>query len=107
MLPGLCQTFLCHLDFSSTGKKAFARRTQMDADEGFLFRICVNWRVLRANPDSVAALPRCGLCGKMISRFPRFSIISPGIREIMKSLVKFFRNRSSITELASARLAKW
>ena len=28
MLPGLCQTFLCHLDFSSTGKKAFARRTR-------------------------------------------------------------------------------
>ncbi len=27
MLPGLCQTLLCHLDFSSTGKKAFARRT--------------------------------------------------------------------------------
>jgi len=25
MLPGLCQTFLCHLHFSSTGKKAFAR----------------------------------------------------------------------------------
>jgi hypothetical protein len=25
MLPGLCQTFPCHLDFSSTGKKAFAR----------------------------------------------------------------------------------
>jgi len=28
MLPGLCQTFLCPLDFSTTGKKAFARRTR-------------------------------------------------------------------------------
>jgi hypothetical protein len=27
----------------------------MDADEEFLFRICVNRRVLRASPDSVAA----------------------------------------------------
>jgi hypothetical protein len=39
-------------------------------------------RVLRANPDSVAVLPRCALCGKMISRFPRFSIICQAIREI-------------------------
>jgi hypothetical protein len=54
----------------------------MDADEVFFFRIGVNLRILRANPDSVAALPRCALCGKMISRFPRFSIIFPGIREI-------------------------
>jgi hypothetical protein len=29
MLPGLCQTFPCHLDFSSTEKKAFARRTRL------------------------------------------------------------------------------
>ena len=27
----------------------------MDADEEFLFRICVNRRVLRTSPDSVAA----------------------------------------------------
>jgi hypothetical protein len=39
----------------------------MDADEESLFRICVNRRVLRASPDSVAA--GCAVrCGKMISR---------------------------------------
>jgi hypothetical protein len=31
------------------------QNTQMDADEEFLFRICVNRRDLRASPDSVAA----------------------------------------------------
>jgi len=61
---------------SNTGMGAFSRRgaeraerncfypqnTQKDADEELLFRICVNRRVLRANPDSVAALLRCALC---------------------------------------------
>jgi hypothetical protein len=51
--------------------------------------------VLRANPDSVAAPPRCAPCGKMIPWFPRFSIIFPGIREILKSVVKSFRKRLS------------
>jgi len=40
-----------------------------------------------------------------ISRFPRFSIIFPGIREILKSAVKFVR--SSIPEPAPVRPAKW
>jgi hypothetical protein len=39
------------------------------------------------------------------SQIPRFSIIFPGIREILKSVVKFVR--SSIPEPAPVRLAKW
>jgi hypothetical protein len=35
----------------------------MDADEVFFFRIGVILRDLRASLDSVAALPRCALCG--------------------------------------------
>jgi len=41
------------------------------------------------------------------SRFPRFSITFPGTPEILKSVVKFFRNRSSIPQPAPLRLAKW
>jgi hypothetical protein len=37
--------------------------------------------------------------------FPRFSMIGPGIRAILKSVVKFFR--SSIPEPVPARLARW
>jgi hypothetical protein len=55
MLPGLCQTFLPS-GFFEHGKKGLCPlNTQMHADEEFLFRICVNRRVLRASPDSVAA----------------------------------------------------
>ena len=52
MLPGLCQTFLCHLDFSSTGKKAFARRSRRWTQMKNSYSVS---EVLRANPDSVAA----------------------------------------------------
>jgi hypothetical protein len=44
------------LNLTDTTKKGLCpQNTQMDADEEFLFRICVNRRVLRASPDSVAA----------------------------------------------------
>ena len=40
---------------SGSGGGSRTLPAQMDADEKFLFRICVNRRVLRASPDSVAA----------------------------------------------------
>ncbi len=50
----------------------------------------------------------CRVLPEIVSPPPPFiSIIFPGIREILKSVVKFFRNRSSIPEPAPVRLAKW
>jgi hypothetical protein len=44
------------MDFSSAGKKAFARRTsQINAEAEKEFFICVHLRDLRASLDSVAA----------------------------------------------------
>ena len=55
MLPGLCQTFLCHLDFLSTGKKGFARRIQRWTQLKNSHSESALIGVLRASPDSVAA----------------------------------------------------
>jgi hypothetical protein len=56
------------MDFSSAGKKAFARRTsQINAEAEKEFFICVHLRDLRASLDSVAA-GRAGswrLCDKI------------------------------------------
>ncbi len=56
MLPGHCQTFSAIWILRVWEKRPLpAEHGYVDADEEFLFRICVNRRVLRASPDSVAA----------------------------------------------------